>query len=184
MFSMFLVLTIQGCDLLNPPPPPVGVSRLAGSQAGVALSRLFSVARSLAQSAAKVIKARRAVHSGVVCISVCLCVRRVLLGRESWGTLQHGYSWHLVQSPLCDPHLGVSGSLVVGTVSHRGRRGGGGFSGGGGGGHSQLCVPRPISCPIGGSSQGKTGVEKDARFFSYMLSLLCSSTQAHCPGGV
>lgn len=140
MFLMFLVLTIQGCDLLNLLPSS-DRRELAGWESGRRRSVTFIFSRSLG-SAAKVIKERRAVHSGVVCISVCLCAC-VLLGRESRRTLEDRYSWHFFQSPLCDPHLRVSERLVVGTVSH-------------GGVHSQLCVSRPISYPMGGSSQGKT----------------------------
>lgn len=146
--------------------PLTGVSRLAGSQAGVALSRLFSVAR--LGSAAKVIKERRAVHSGVVCISVCLCAC-VLLGRESRRTREDRYSWHFFQSPLCDPHRRVSERLVVGTVSH--------------GGFTANCVSLgQLAIQWEGVVMGSLELRGKPSYLSTFS--LCSSTQAHCLGGV
>lgn len=90
---------------------------LAGWESGRRRSVTFIFSRPFG-SPAKVIKERRAVHSGVVCMSVCLraCV---LLGRESGKTLEDRYSWHLFQ---CDPppHLRVSEGLNAGKESHRG----------------------------------------------------------------
>lgn len=140
MFLMFMVLTNHGCDLLNLLPSS-DQRELAGLESGRRRSVTFIFSRSPGLPA-KVIKERRAVHSGVVCNSVCLCAC-VLLGRESRRTQEDRYSWNFFQSPLCDPHLRVSEWLVLGSVSH-------------GGLHSQLCVSGPISYPIGGSSQGKT----------------------------
>lgn len=115
-FLMIMVLTIQVCDLLNPLPSS-DRRELAGWESGRRRSVTFIFSRPLG-SPAKVIKERRAVHSGVVCISVCLC-SCVLLGRESGERmLEDRYSWHFFQSPLCDPHLRVSERLVVGTESH------------------------------------------------------------------
>lgn len=118
---------IQVCDLLNL-LPCFERRELAGWESGRRLSVTFIFSCPL-DSPAKVIKERRAVHSGVVCISVCLCAC-VLLGREGGRTPEGRYSWHSFQYPLCDPHLRVPERLVVGTVSH----------GGGGRAHSPLCV--------------------------------------------
>lgn len=109
MFLMLVVLTIRGCDLLNLLPSP-DRRELSGWESGRRRSVTFIFSRPLC-SPAKVIKERRAVHSGVVCISVCLCAC-VLLWKESRRTVEDRYSWHFFQSPLCDPHL------RVGTVSH------------------------------------------------------------------
>lgn len=161
MFLMFLVLTIRRCDLLNP-LPSFDQREPTGWESGRRRSVTFIFSRPLG-SAAKVIKERRAVHSGVVCISaracVCVCVPRVLLGRESGRTLEDRYSWHFFQSLLCDPHLSVSERLVVGTVSH------------GEGVHSQLCVSGAISYPMGGSNEGKSGAKREAVFYILFLLL-------------
>lgn len=74
MFLIFMVLTIQGCDLLNP-GPRFDRRELAGSESGRRLSVTF-IFSCLLDSPARVIKERRAVHSGVVCISACLCAAR------------------------------------------------------------------------------------------------------------
>lgn len=163
---MFLVLTIQGCDLLNLPPFS-DRHELAGWESGRRRSVTFIFSR-LPDSSAKVIKDRRAARSGVVCIGVCSAC--VLLGRESRRTLEDRYLWHFFQSPppcVTPPPNREACSWHSVTW--------------GGGVHSQLCVSGPISHPMGGSSQGKTGVEREAELFTFSL---CSSTQAHCVRGV
>lgn len=80
MCLMFLLLTIQGCDLLNLLPFS-DRHEPAGWESGRRLSVTFIFSR-LLDSSAEVIKDRRAACSGVVCVGVW---------RESGRTREDGY---------------------------------------------------------------------------------------------
>lgn len=97
MFLMFMVSTFQACDLLNPLSSSERRAP-AGWESGRRRSVTFIFSRPFG-SPAEVIKERRAVHSGVVCITVCLRAAR----EGKWENAAGQIFVALLPPPPCDP---------------------------------------------------------------------------------
>lgn len=167
----FLLLTSQGCDLLNLLPFS-GRHGLAGwlrvRPASLCHVYFQSLARLVSQSDKRQTSCPQ--WRGMYrCVTVCVCVSAcVLLGRESGRMLEDRYLWHFFQSsPVWTPPPSLTNREVCSW-------------------HSITLAHNSVSLgqlaqPMGGSSQGKTEVEREAELFTFSF---CSSTQAHCIRGV